>query len=491
MWAINLRIFGIVLGTLALYTLIANKIPQVQSEVPQALTLGANVTPEQLVTAGEQVFTGIGGCTTCHGLGTRAPNLLTDEKGEGTIGARCGKREPGKSCKQYLYESLDNPTAYVVSGYQPIMPVMTRQLSPQQIWAVIAYLEAQGSTVDVSGADIPAETPGSRTGSAGGSGPTPGASPGVAGGSTDPKLIIQAAGCLACHKLDGQGQVIAPDLTHVGSRRDAESIRRKILDPASSVTKGYEKLAGILLLAYIVVVWVVPILPGSAIVPKSVVLQYMVTVLVGVLIYVSDNEERWRRFQEPIRAVLIEPRLKLVRAVVLAGVTALVGLVAYGQVTTTVAAPPNLRSIHPAPPAEVTFRGKTITLTGLENPLRQHPDSLSAYLAEGKHVYYRNCLPCHGDHLDGQGHFASGFNPLPANFQDNGTIAQLTESFVFWRVAKGGPGLPREGTPWNSAMPVWEDFLTEREIWSVILFLYEQTGWKPRTWEKTEDGGAK
>jgi len=124
-----------------------------------------------------------------------------------------------------------------------------------------------------------------------------------------------------------------------------------------------------------VVVWVVPLLPGSAIVPKSVVLQYMVTVLVGVLIYVSDNEERWRRFKEPIQAVLIEPRLKLVRAAVVAAVTALVGLVAYGQVKTTVAAPPNLRSIHPAPPAEITFRGRTITLTGLENPLRQHADS--------------------------------------------------------------------------------------------------------------------
>src|SRR5207247_2349875 len=114
---------------------------------------------------------------------------------------------------------------------------------------------------------------------------------------------------------------------------------------------------GILVLAYIVVAWVVPVLPGSDIVPKGVVWQY-----------------------------------------------------------------------------KVTCRGKTITLTGLENPLRQHPDSLPAYLTEGKHVYYRNCLPCHGDHLDGQGHFASGFNPLPANFQDNGTIAQLTESFVFWRV---------------------------------------------------------
>ena len=72
---------------------------------------------------------------------------------------------------------------------------------------------------------------------------------------------------------------------------------------------------GIMLLAYILVVWVVPLLPGSAIVPKSVVLQYMITVLVGVLIYVSDNEERWRRFKEPIQAVLVEPRLKAVRAV--------------------------------------------------------------------------------------------------------------------------------------------------------------------------------
>src|SRR2546426_754072 len=245
MWATNAKILGIVLGTLALYTLIANKIPQVQSEVPQALTLGANVTPEQLVAAGEKVYTGIGGCTTCHGLGERAPNLLTDEKGQGPIGARCGKREPGKSCKQYLFESLDNPTAFVVSGYQPIMPVMTRQLSPEQVWSVIAFLEAQGGTVDVTADDIAKSKP------AAGAAPPASAAPsggggGFAGGSTDPRVIIQAAGCLACHKLEGQGQVIAPDLTHVGSRRDAESIRKKILDPASSVTKGYEKFAGIM-----------------------------------------------------------------------------------------------------------------------------------------------------------------------------------------------------------------------------------------------------
>jgi mono/diheme cytochrome c family protein len=246
---------------------------------------------------------------------------------------------------------------------------------------------------------------------------------------------------------------------------------------------------GILVIAFVLVVYGIPLLPGSALVPKSVVLQYMATVLVGVLIWVSDDEARWTRFKEPLHAALVERRLRPVRNALLVAVPVLVGLLTYGQVKATVAAPPNLRSIHPAPPTEITFHGKTMTLSGLENPLRAQGD-MAQHLAEGRRVYYQNCLPCHGDHLDGQGHYASGFNPIPLNFQDNGTIAQLTESFVFWRIAKGGPGLPREGTPWNSAMPSWEDFLTEDEIWSVVLFLYEQTGWKPRTWEKSGERAA-
>src|SRR5437660_9711325 len=141
-----MRLIGIVLGTLTLYTVIANKIAQVQSEVPHALALGANVTAEQLVGAGDQLYHGAGGCTACHGLGTRAPNLLTDEKGQGPVGARCGKREPGKDCKAYLYESLISPRAFVVSGYEPIMPEMARILSPQQIWALVAFLESNGGT---------------------------------------------------------------------------------------------------------------------------------------------------------------------------------------------------------------------------------------------------------------------------------------------------------------------------------------------------------
>jgi mono/diheme cytochrome c family protein len=245
--------------------------------------------------------------------------------------------------------------------------------------------------------------------------------------------------------------------------------------------------AGIFVLSYLLVDFGIPLLPGSAVVPDSVVLQYMATVAVGVLIYVSDSEERWARFKEPIHAVLTEPRLRPVRTTLLAAGPVLVGLLTFTGVRATVSAPPNLRSIHPAPPTEITFRGQRIVLTGLDNPLRREGD-LAEHLATGRRVYYQNCMPCHGDYLDGQGHYAAGFNPLPLSFQDVGTIAQLTESFVFWRVAKGGPGLPREGAPWNSAMPAWEDFLTEREIWSVVLFLYEQTGRLPRTWEATGKG---
>ena len=240
MWRTNLRVLAVVLGTLGVYTLIANKIPQVQSEVPQAMALGADVTPEQLVAAGERVFNGVGGCTACHGLGTRAPNLLTDDRGAGPIGARCGRREPGKSCKQYLFESLDAPGAFVVQGFQPIMPAMTRQLPAEQVWAVIAYLESQGGTVDVTGADIPAAAPPSGTG---GSGPGTG---GLAGGSTDPLAIYRGGGCVGCHKLGAEGGAIGPDLSRVGARQAANQIRMSILDPDARITPGFENFKGIM-----------------------------------------------------------------------------------------------------------------------------------------------------------------------------------------------------------------------------------------------------
>ncbi len=243
----------------------------------------------------------------------------------------------------------------------------------------------------------------------------------------------------------------------------------------------------LLLLAYLIFtlgIAYIPPLVGvpSAPVPSSVVFMYMSIALVGILMYVSDEERRWEKFKEPINRTLVDDERRWLRRGLLVAVPVLVGFLAFEQTRPRVEAPIELRSIHPAPPGEITFRNKRIQLTGLENPLRSR-GSLEEHAATGKRVYYQNCLPCHGDLLDGAGHFAHGFSPTPLSFVDPGTIAQVSESFVFWRVAKGGPGLPKEGTPWNSAMPAWESFLTEDEIWAVVIFLYQQAGRTPRVME--------
>jgi mono/diheme cytochrome c family protein len=249
----------------------------------------------------------------------------------------------------------------------------------------------------------------------------------------------------------------------------------------------------LLAVAWLVIRFGIPYVPpilgvDSAPVPGTVELQYLLTALVGILIWVSASEERWRRFKEPISETMVREDRKALRIAFLVLLPLVVGFVAFRQVRQTVAAPPALRSIHPAPPSTITFRGRTMTLAGLENPLRAD-GSIDEDYTRGQAVYYGNCLPCHGDAMDGNGHYSHGFQPRPLAFTGSGTIAQLTESFVFWRIAKGGPGLPREGAPWNSAMPAWEEILTEEDIWAVIVFLYEQTGNRPRTWEEAAEGG--
>ena len=93
------------------------------------------------------------------------------------------------------------------------------------------------------------------------------------------------------------------------------------------------------------------------------------------------------------------------------------------------------------------------------------PEAFAARIESGRSVYYENCFYCHGDLMAGDGMFIHGLNPIPTNFQDPGTIPMLREAFLFWRIAKGAPGLPEEGGPWQSAMPAWELFLTEEEMW--------------------------
>ena len=208
--------------------------------MPETLTLGASATPEALAAAGERIYNGAGGCTACHGLGTRAPNLITDHAGQGAIGARCGSRKPGTDCKAYLHESMINPGAFLVPGFENIMPDMRRTMDEAQIWATIAYLQAQGGEITVTGADIPAAPATPAGGAPAGGGPAMTA-------TTDPKQIITEKGCLGCHAMDGAGPPIGPSFDKMGSRINADRIRRGILDPDAEVAQGFEQFKGMML----------------------------------------------------------------------------------------------------------------------------------------------------------------------------------------------------------------------------------------------------
>ena len=225
----------------------------------------------------------------------------------------------------------------------------------------------------------------------------------------------------------------------------------------------------------------------DAVIPASLIIMYMFFVTAGVFMVFTFSDESAAELVAPIKSLVDDPDRKLARNVVFVLLPLAAGLFAFTRMLPSFEAPLELRSIHPAPPAAVTVYGKRYDLLSLENPYRklqdEDPDAFAEAVAEGAEVYIRNCQFCHGDKLDGNGPYAAGLNPVPINFQDIGTIAQLQESFLFWRIATGGPGLPKEATPWASSMPVWQDFLDEDEIWQVILFLYDYTGHVPRSWD--------
>jgi mono/diheme cytochrome c family protein len=225
-------------------------------------------------------------------------------------------------------------------------------------------------------------------------------------------------------------------------------------------------------------------------VPKSVVFLYMGIATLATIAYVTSDRGRLQGFTSPLVRLCTEPRWKpLLLAVVLA-LPALAAFGVYRSMTVELEAPAFGRTIHPAPPDSVTVHDKPFNLVTLDNPYRPlektNPTAFKAHLVNGRRIYYENCFYCHGDALRGDGMYVRGLNPIPTNFADAGAIALLQESFLFWRVSKGGPGLPDEGGPWDTAMPAWENFLTEEEMWDVILFLYDFSGQRPRAREVHE-----
>ncbi|HEY8549174.1 MAG TPA: cytochrome c [Vicinamibacterales bacterium] len=223
-------------------------------------------------------------------------------------------------------------------------------------------------------------------------------------------------------------------------------------------------------------------------IPASVISLYMGIVTIAILAYVSSSEERRNEVAEPLLRFMTERRYTPLLVTTVIAIPALAAANVYVRMNVPLEPPYFPRTIHPASPPEITVHDRVIPIDAGDNPYRalerSNPEEFRNHVENGRRVYYQNCVFCHGDDLSGNGMFVHALNPIPTNFADGDTIAGLRETFLFWRIAKGGPGLPEEGGPWDTAMPAWEKFLTEEEMWDVVLFLYDFTGERPRAREE-------
>jgi cytochrome c oxidase subunit 2 len=108
------------------------------------------------VTAGEELFTRFR-CDTCHYQGgqPRCPSLanLFDQPVQLTDGQIVTADEA------YLRESILNPAAKVVAGYQPIMPTFEPPPSEEQVFHLIEYIKSLSVMPADTGDPAPTEEP--------------------------------------------------------------------------------------------------------------------------------------------------------------------------------------------------------------------------------------------------------------------------------------------------------------------------------------------
>ena len=246
LWQRVVRLLSFCFLIIWFYAFAANIVPETSTAAgPDLATIER--TPDAFVEAGEAIFNGKGKCNTCHNIGVgatkgRCPNL------EG-IGVSAGTRKPGVAAKEYLIESVYDPYAFLVPGYDKIMPPVWKppiSLKPLEIEAVIAFLQSQGGEVDVTPFTPPVDL--SKMGDL-----TAEALPPILTG--DPKrgehVFVEVAKCLACHNVDGIEKpaepavaegvevVTAPDLTEIAALNELRYIEESILKPNAKIVQGY------------------------------------------------------------------------------------------------------------------------------------------------------------------------------------------------------------------------------------------------------------
>jgi cytochrome c oxidase subunit II len=99
--------------------------------------------PPSMADAGEQLFTDLG-CQSCH----RADGSGAGPSLEGLWGSQVelATGETVTADMNYVRQSILDPQAHVVAGYQPVMPTYAGQVGEEEMLTLIEYIQSLGAT---------------------------------------------------------------------------------------------------------------------------------------------------------------------------------------------------------------------------------------------------------------------------------------------------------------------------------------------------------
>ena len=146
-----IRVGALVFAATGFYTYVGQMVPQKEVLPPTETVIRADLTTDDMVKVGQEIMNGKGLCFTCHTLGkTEGPFRFPDLSG---VDARAKMRKPGYTDVDYFAETIYDPGAFIVPGFNPGMPVINKPpigLTDQEILCVIAYLQTLGGTTTVT-----------------------------------------------------------------------------------------------------------------------------------------------------------------------------------------------------------------------------------------------------------------------------------------------------------------------------------------------------
>lgn len=228
-----LKISIFIILSVSVFTYISSSIPQISTKPAITIADWGKLSQGQSIKIGKEIFFGKGGCAVCHSIGpsatARCPNLAN-------VGENASKRKPGMSDIDYFIESLYNPKAYIVEGYPAIMPPVFRPpaaLNENEVKTVIAFLQSQGGK--------PSVTPSTNIDLSKYKGLIAQAFVDIKGNPHNGQdIFFNRMLCISCHKINGIGGILGPELSEIGAINTPDYIKESIINPNTDIVKTYK-----------------------------------------------------------------------------------------------------------------------------------------------------------------------------------------------------------------------------------------------------------